>query len=89
MEALILQGGADVNLAAYRHLGRVPLTLAIGSGHAGLAHLLVKHGADPDLRDNRGQTVWEACDLDHFNVCEDLRCFIRLLYHKRSRITEL
>ena len=59
-----------------------------------MACLLVERGADPDLQDNAGQTVWEVCH-EHSKACEELQSFMReettLVEHrppKRLRITE-
>ena len=62
--------------------------MAIASGRLDVARLLAKHGADPERKDNRGETVWDACDQQHRKACDDLRCFFRM-YVKRPRITEL
>ena len=84
----LIDHGADVNLPACWHPGRVPLTLAIASGRMDVARLLAKRGADPEHKDKQGETVWDACDQQHRKACDDLRCFFRM-YVKRPRITEL
>ena len=93
-QALIVQGKANVNLARKRAKGRVPLSIAIGANRVQLACLLVKHGADPHLRDSDGLTVWEACEKTYAQACDEVRRYIveELLEEenlKRRRITEL
>ena len=92
-QALIVQGKANVNLATIRAKGRAPLSIAIGANRVQLACLLVKHGADPHLRDSDGLTVWEACDKTYAQACDEVRRYIQKLLEeenlKRRRITEL
>ena len=83
----LIDHGADVNLPACLHPGRVPLTLAIASGRMDVARLLAKRGADPEHKDKQGETVWDACNQQHHNRCKDLQCYIKL--NKGPRIREL
>ena len=98
-QALIVQGEANVNLARKTD-GRLPLSIAIGANRVQLACLLVKHGADPLLRDSDGLTVWEACERTYAQACDEVRRYIEQLLEeenlkreeenlKRRRITEL
>ena len=91
-QALIVQGKANVNLAANTEDGRVPLSRAITACRLKLAFLLVKQGADPEVRDNGGLTVWEACE-NYTQGCDEVRRYMQKLVEerelKRSRITEL
>ena len=53
---LLLAAGADVNAADKE--GRTALMgLASENGYTELMHILIKFGADPDIRNNKGQTV--------------------------------
>ena len=70
--ALIDQGNATVNLPASEPYGRVPLSLAIACGRLNVARLLLEYGADPNLQDNAGQTVWQVCS-DDSKACEELQ----------------
>lgn len=59
---LLIARGIDVNLRARPHtfaLGRTPLHLAVAHGKEELARLLREHGADPEARDQNGQTPAE------------------------------
>ena len=53
----LLANGADVNEPTSG--GRTPLILAVICGHANLVKLLMKAGADPQLRDNLGLNAIE------------------------------
>ena len=74
----LIEHRANVNLPACWPPGRVPLTLAIASGHMDVARLLAKHGADPERRDLQGETVWDVCDQQHPKRCRELRCMIKM-----------
>ena len=74
----LIEHRANVNLPACWLPGRVPLTLAIASGHMDVARLLAKHGADPERRDLQGETVWDVCDQQHPKRCRELRCMIKM-----------
>ena len=91
-QALIVQGKANMNLAR-KFDGRLPLSIAIGANRVQLACLLVKHGADPLLRDSDGLTVWGACERTYAQACDEVRRYIEKLLEeenlKRRRITEL
>ena len=91
-KALIVQGKANVNVRATTDKGRVPLSMAIVADRLKLACLLVKHGADPEVRDKGGLTVWEACK-NYPQGCDEVRRYMQTLVEerefKRSRITEL
>ena len=92
--ALIVEGNANVNLPASEPYGRVPLSLAIACGRLNVARLLLEYGADPNLQDNAGQTVWQVCS-DDSKACEELQSLMMeettLVEHrppKRPRNTE-
>ena len=74
-KALLVQGQANPNLAMGNDRGQVPMSLAMNTGRVEMAKLLVQHGADPDLEDGQGQTVWEVCS-QHKQTCKELRRFI-------------
>ncbi|CAM1300096.1 Uncharacterised protein g2610 [Pycnogonum litorale] len=73
---LLVDGGADVNCVT--ELGESPLILATCQvKDSGLRNkfikLLLRHGADPNVRDDNGQTaLMHAAILGHLDVCMDL-----------------
>jgi uncharacterized protein len=58
----LLAAGADVN--ARDDEGWTALRHAVEARNAELVRLLRAHGADPDLPDNEGKTVWDRVDAE-------------------------
>jgi hypothetical protein len=52
------------------------MSLALNTGRLELAKVLVQHGADPDFKDGRGETVWEAC-AQHRKILDEFRQFLK------------
>ena len=52
------------------------MSLALNTGRLELAKVLVQHGADPDFKDGRGDTVWEAC-AQHRKILDEFRQFLK------------
>jgi len=53
---LLLDAGADPNLASHNALHLSPLHSATSAGHAALASMLLQHGADPNAVEVNGMT---------------------------------
>ncbi|MGC4055552.1 MAG: ankyrin repeat domain-containing protein [Paludibaculum sp.] len=65
---LLLAKGADPNLA---HGKMTPLMMAAGYGYDGIVRSLLKHGADPKVRNSDGKTARDyarsgVSDIDRF-----------------------
>ena len=52
------------------------MSLALNTGRLELAKVLVQHGASPDFKDGRGETVWEAF-AQHRKILDELRQFLK------------
>ena len=59
MAQRLIRAGADVN--AKSRTGNTPLQIAAASSNVDLVQLFLANGADPEIRDNDGHTVYEAC----------------------------
>ena len=59
MAERLIRAGADVN--AKSRTGNTPLQIAAASSNVDLVQLFLANGADPEIRDNDGHTVYEAC----------------------------
>ena len=57
LATVALQEGADVN-APGENGGDSPLTAAAGNGHLPMVEFLLKHGANPLLKDYDGHSAW-------------------------------
>ena len=71
----LLDKGVDIN--ATNNKGETPLMVAAGNKNHSLYRLLLKHGANPALRNNRGQT---AADILHYTPPADYERLSELAY---------
>lgn len=71
----LLDKGLDIN--ATNNKGETPLMVAAGNKNHSLYRLLLKHGANPALRNNRGQT---AEDILHYTPPADYERLLKLAY---------
>lgn len=71
----LLDKGLDIN--ATNNKGETPLMVAAGNKNHSLYRLLLKHGANPDLRNQRGQTAEEIL---HYTPPADYERLLKLAY---------
>lgn len=71
----LLDKGVDIN--STNNKGETPLMVAAGNKNHSLYRLLLKHGANPALRNNRGQT---AADILHYTPPADYERLLELAY---------
>jgi ankyrin repeat protein len=60
VNALLETGLVDVNAQNYK--GRTPLYLALSGWHRDLVRPLLKAGADPNIKDDRGKTPYSKAE---------------------------
>lgn len=66
----LVRAGADVNAKAGR-FGWTALMVAAGKGNVPVCRLLIENGADLNIVDSEGRTLWDwAVESDQFEVCE-------------------
>jgi len=56
----LVKGGAPINAPSRNELGAAPLQSAVAAGHAEIVRMLLKHGADPNVREQGGSTPLHA-----------------------------
>jgi ankyrin repeat protein len=69
---VLVENGADVN----RQVGHewTPSMGAVSNGHIDMVKFLLSHGADPNARNNLGQTALDiAIKADHKEIADLLR----------------
>lgn len=68
----LIKAGAPINSTSRNELKAAPIQSAAAAGHVKIAELLLKHGADPNIRVDGGYTPLHAAaqngDLDMINI---------------------
>ena len=77
---LLIEVGSDVNKEMF--LGATPLIMAIGSKDTGIIKLLLKKGADPDLKNWKGQSAIEVAETLGKNKIAQMLCMKSKIYEE-------